>query len=202
MIKPARSTYPSLSDNTFTSQNSNGKNDQKIKYETTSAQERTPNVDKFKGINLYEPMNERNKMVLPAFPQKTSAERKQSDSSILDIKGLDNIFTTMKNRLKSEIKNENLACEKFKISRAINLLFKNNLSELTINEFKIRENTTNMMSDSSNALMNVNHVNPYHSINSTSKDKMLFSTINEARTDKNITLFNVDNTQPGKIESK
>ena len=105
--------------------------------------------------------------------------------------------------MQSDFKNENLDNEKFKISRAINLLFKNNLSEFTMNDLKnvhLKETPNHIKIDNSNLSKNVNNIILSQTMN-VNKEKMLFTTINETKLEKTIPVFNVDNSQAQKIEN-
>ena len=199
MFKPARSGCPTHNDPTYPSHYINGKNSSTNNSQSTLTSS-ILNVEKIKAINQV-PAGDRNKQVVSPFLGKGVNEKKQSESSNLDLKGLDDIFHTMKQRMKSDYKNENLSNEKFKISRAINLIFKNNLCEFTFNEFKnveIKESLNKIKVENSTSSKNVNNINQTMNAN---KEKMLFTTINETKLEKNLPVFNVDNSQIQKIEN-
>jgi hypothetical protein len=199
MFKPARSGCPTHSDPTYPSHHINGKNNSTIDSQSTLTSS-ILNVEKIKAINQV-PVGDRNKQVVSPFLGKGVNDRKQSESSNLNLKGLDDIFQTMKQRMKSDYKNENLSNEKFKISRAINLIFKNNLCEFTFNEFKnvdLKESLNEIKVENSTSSKNVGTLNQTMNAN---KEKMLFTTTNETKLDKNHAFFNVDNSHIQKIEN-
>lgn len=201
MFKPARSECPTNSDLSYSSKYINGKNNLTINSQSTLTSS-ILNVEKNRSINQV-PSGDRNNHVVSPFLGKGVKDRKQSESSNLDIKGLDEIFHTMKHRMKSDFKNENLSNEKFKILRAINLIFKNNLSEFTLNEFKNvdpKESLHQIRVENSTSSKSISNTDQNQTMN-VYKDKMLFTTINETKLEKNIPVLNVDNNQIPKIEN-
>jgi hypothetical protein len=205
MLKQGRSTCPIQSDNMSPNQIMNVyNNESKISSEISS----TPLKVNFEKQKINNPINsnERNQVVFPSFPrQPINNERKKSEVSYFDANCLDDIFNGMRNRIKSHNSNEIMISEKSKISRAINLLFKNNLPEFNLNDFKnlkIKENySLNKVDNMKTTIHNINNNNNNQASCGNNKDKLLFTTVHENKVDKNPPIFNVDNCIPKKVEN-
>lgn len=206
MLKPERSICTTQNTDMPLTSFTNGKNDSKINSEMSSKHTKD-NVVRNKTIqpNM---IVEKNKMNFPLISgQMSNNDKKQLETSNIDFNGLDLIMNTMRNRIGLNIKNHSLASEKLKISRAINLLFKNNLSEFTLNDLKISSPIPNMsqniVKEHSGTVNNVKEQNLSQSLSGNNKEKMLFTSVNEIKKEKNPPTLKMENNpnQLPKIEN-